>query len=340
MVATSIRDRPRRPDPRSPGRVKYALAQKARVESSARPRGRRPAAILRRPPPSRLPRLLHRLGAGDDGRQRSSTSSATGSCSRSSIRRRSAASPMLSHWLPFLFFSVLVGRARRPLRSAAHHPDRHGCCSWPRPSAGACCSSPTRWRCGTPRRCSSCTASPACSGTLAAQLLIHDIVGTRASAERGAPHRDRALARAAARPGGGRRHRCSHSGRRTVCCSTRSSICRSCSGCGRRPTGRASGKARLRRCARCKGSATSCPRSRDIAGNRTIVSMILLAGVTSFFVGNGYQPQMPEFAHDLGHGDPDLSYSMLLAADAAGALCRGFPAREPRPAAGRTAHAP
>jgi len=29
---------------------------------------------------------------------------------------------------------------------------------------------------------------------------------------------------------------------------------------------------------------------------------------------------MPEFASDLGHGDPDLSYSMLLAADAAGAL--------------------
>jgi MFS family permease len=45
--------------------------------------------------------------------------------------------------------------------------------------------------------------------------------------------------------------------------------------------------------------------------------------LTSLFVGNGYQPQMPEFAHDLGHGDPDLSYSMLLAADAAGALFAG-----------------
>src|SRR5882762_5592469 len=33
---------------------------------------------------------------------------------------------------------------------------------------------------------------------------------------------------------------------------------------------------------------------------------------------------MPEFAHDLGHGDPDLSYSMLLAADAAGSLFAGF----------------
>jgi MFS family permease len=73
-----------------------------------------------------------------------------------------------------------------------------------------------------------------------------------------------------------------------------------------------------------KGLSDILSTIRDISGNRTIVSMILLAGVTSFFVGNGYQPQMPEFAHDLGHGDPDLSYSMLLAADAAGALFAGF----------------
>jgi len=52
--------------------------------------------------------------------------------------------------------------------------------------------------------------------------------------------------------------------------------------------------------------------------------MVLLAGLASLFVGNGYQPQMPEFAHDLGHGDPDMSYSMLLGADAAGALFAGF----------------
>jgi MFS family permease len=62
---------------------------------------------------------------------------------------------------------------------------------------------------------------------------------------------------------------------------------------------------------------------RDIAGNRTIVSMTLLAGGASLFVGNGYQPQMPEFAHDLGHGDPGVAYGMLLAADAAGALIAG-----------------
>jgi MFS family permease len=55
-----------------------------------------------------------------------------------------------------------------------------------------------------------------------------------------------------------------------------------------------------------------------------IVSMTLLAGGASFFVGGAYHAQMPGFAHDLGHGDPGLSYSMLLAADAAGAFLAGF----------------
>jgi MFS family permease len=73
-----------------------------------------------------------------------------------------------------------------------------------------------------------------------------------------------------------------------------------------------------------RGLADIVSTVRDIAGNRAIVSMVMLAGVTSLFVGNGYQPQMPEFAEDLGHGDPDLSYSMLLAADAAGALSAGL----------------
>ena len=63
---------------------------------------------------------------------------------------------------------------------------------------------------------------------------------------------------------------------------------------------------------------------RAISGNRTIVSMTLLAGGASLFVGNAYQAQMPEFAHDLGHGRADIAYSMLLAADAAGALAAGL----------------
>ena len=63
---------------------------------------------------------------------------------------------------------------------------------------------------------------------------------------------------------------------------------------------------------------------RAIAGNRTIVSMTLLAGGASLFVGNAYQAQMPEFADHLGHGHAGVGYSMLLAADAAGALLAGF----------------
>jgi len=63
---------------------------------------------------------------------------------------------------------------------------------------------------------------------------------------------------------------------------------------------------------------------REIASNRTILSMICLAGGTSLFIGNAYQSQMPEFAHDLGHGDPGWHYSMLIAAQAAGALVAAF----------------
>jgi MFS family permease len=63
---------------------------------------------------------------------------------------------------------------------------------------------------------------------------------------------------------------------------------------------------------------------RTIRHNPTALTMTLLAGVAALFIGNAYQAQMPGFAHDLGHGDPGLSYSMLLAADAAGALLAGY----------------
>jgi MFS family permease len=63
--------------------------------------------------------------------------------------------------------------------------------------------------------------------------------------------------------------------------------------------------------------------AREIAGNRVVVSMTLLAGASSFVIGNAYQAQMPEFAADLGHADADVHYSMLLAANAAGALTAG-----------------
>ena len=52
--------------------------------------------------------------------------------------------------------------------------------------------------------------------------------------------------------------------------------------------------------------------------------MILLGGATSLLVGNAFQPQMPEFAHDLGHDHQDWAYSMLLAANAAGSVVGGL----------------
>ena len=73
-----------------------------------------------------------------------------------------------------------------------------------------------------------------------------------------------------------------------------------------------------------RGIADIVQTMRDIAGNRLIVFMTLLAGSASFFIGGAYQAQMPNFATDLGHGDPGVAYSMLLAADAAGALLAGF----------------
>lgn len=63
---------------------------------------------------------------------------------------------------------------------------------------------------------------------------------------------------------------------------------------------------------------------RDIGGHTTIVSMVLLAGAASFFVGNAYSSQMPGFASDLHHGDPGVAYSLLLAADAGGGLLAGL----------------
>lgn len=63
---------------------------------------------------------------------------------------------------------------------------------------------------------------------------------------------------------------------------------------------------------------------RDVRRIPVIGSMIALAGAASFFVGNSYQAQMPGFASDLGHGDPGVAYTSLLAADAAGALLGGL----------------
>jgi MFS family permease len=63
---------------------------------------------------------------------------------------------------------------------------------------------------------------------------------------------------------------------------------------------------------------------RQVAGKRVLVSMIMLAGTASLLVGNAHQAQMPEFARDLGHGNASVYYSILLAANAAGALIAGI----------------
>lgn len=63
---------------------------------------------------------------------------------------------------------------------------------------------------------------------------------------------------------------------------------------------------------------------REAAGNRTVISMILLGGLSSLLIGNAYMAQMPEFAHDLGSERADWSYSVLLAANAAGAFAGGM----------------
>ncbi len=63
---------------------------------------------------------------------------------------------------------------------------------------------------------------------------------------------------------------------------------------------------------------------RDIADNRPILTMIVLGGAASLFVGNAFQANMPEFAHDLGTEKADFAYSALLAANAAGSVFGGF----------------
>ncbi len=77
---------------------------------------------------------------------------------------------------------------------------------------------------------------------------------------------------------------------------------------------------------------------RAIKGTPVIVTMITIAGVSSFIIGNGYQGQMPAFAEALGYGDAGMFYSLLFAANAAGAITAGvvletggFLAARPKP---------
>ena len=73
-----------------------------------------------------------------------------------------------------------------------------------------------------------------------------------------------------------------------------------------------------------RGLADITSTIRSVARHPVIAPMILLAGGASLLVGNAYHAQMPAFAHDLGQARADWSYSMLLSADAAGALFAGL----------------
>jgi MFS family permease len=54
--------------------------------------------------------------------------------------------------------------------------------------------------------------------------------------------------------------------------------------------------------------------------DRRLMSMIVLGAATSIFVGSAFQAQMPEYAHSLGATEAKVWYSILLGANAAGAV--------------------
>jgi MFS family permease len=62
---------------------------------------------------------------------------------------------------------------------------------------------------------------------------------------------------------------------------------------------------------------------RDVRSNHTLVSMIVLAGLGSFFVGTSLQTSMPIFAHSLSAGSAGLAYGVLLFANGAGGVIGG-----------------
>jgi MFS family permease len=60
---------------------------------------------------------------------------------------------------------------------------------------------------------------------------------------------------------------------------------------------------------------------RDIP---VIVAMVAIGGVSALLIGAALGPQMPEFAHDLGIDEAGVAYGVFLAASAAGAVLGGL----------------
>ncbi|WP_433382676.1 MFS transporter [Actinoplanes sp. CA-142083] len=63
---------------------------------------------------------------------------------------------------------------------------------------------------------------------------------------------------------------------------------------------------------------------RQVRTNHTLVSMIVLGGLGSFFVGASIQSSMPIFAQDLGAGSAGTAYGILLFANGAGGVLGGL----------------
>jgi MFS family permease len=63
---------------------------------------------------------------------------------------------------------------------------------------------------------------------------------------------------------------------------------------------------------------------REVRTNHTLVSMIVLGGLGSFFVGASIQSSMPIFAQDLGAGSAGTAYGILLFANGAGGVLGGL----------------
>jgi MFS family permease len=63
---------------------------------------------------------------------------------------------------------------------------------------------------------------------------------------------------------------------------------------------------------------------REVRANHTLVSMIILGGLGSFFVGASMQSSMPFFAQDLGAGGAGTAYGVLLFANGAGGVLGGI----------------
>jgi MFS family permease len=61
-----------------------------------------------------------------------------------------------------------------------------------------------------------------------------------------------------------------------------------------------------------------------VRSNHILVSMIVLAGLGSFFVGTSLQTSMPVFAQHLGAGHAGIAYGVLLFANGAGGVIGGL----------------